>query len=144
MHEVKEEHRARWGGRRRASMAGRANSGEALVRAVSEASACAAAAVWVRKQMGWRRGRQTRRGGCRRDRRGTGATGVQAVSDDDGVRTSGRRALRPVGRDAARRAGADSGHGGRAGRPVLLGRKGSGGPLRKIKGIFFLFLNKQN
>ena len=91
-----------------------------------------------------RRGRQTRRGGCRRDRRGAGATGVHAVSDDDGVRTHDRRALRLVGRDAARRVGADSGYGGRPGRPVLLGQKGSGGPLRKIKGFFFLFLNKQN
>jgi len=45
MHEVKEEHRARWGGRRRAGAAGTANSGEALVRAVLEASACAAAAA---------------------------------------------------------------------------------------------------
>jgi len=94
--------------------------------------------------MRWRRGRQTWHGGCRRDRRGAGATGVHAVSDDDGVRTRGRRALRLVGRGVARRAGADSGRGGRPGRPVLLGRKGSGGPLRKIKGFFFLFLNKQN
>ena len=53
--------------------------------------------------MRWRRGRQTRRGGCRRDRRGAGATGVHAVSDDDGARTHGRRALRPVGRDARER-----------------------------------------
>ena len=32
MHEVKEEHKARWGGRRRAGAAETANSGEALVR----------------------------------------------------------------------------------------------------------------
>ena len=36
---MKEEHRARWGGRRRAGAAGTANSGEALVRAVAEVSA---------------------------------------------------------------------------------------------------------
>jgi len=63
--------------------------------------------------MRWRRGRQTRRGGCRRDRRGAGATGVHAVSDDDGVRTRGRRALRLVGRGARERtAGAEAGRAG--------------------------------
>ena len=65
------------------------------------------------KQMRWRRGRQTRRGGCRRDRRGTGATGVHAMSDDDGVRTRGRRALRLVRRGARERtAGAEAGRAG--------------------------------
>ena len=67
------------------------------------------------KQMRWRRGRQTRHGGCRRDRRGAGATGVHAVSDDDGVRTRGRRALRHVGRGARERmAGAEAGQAGAA------------------------------
>ena len=67
------------------------------------------------KQMRWRRGRQTWRGGCRHDRRGAGATGVHAVSDDDGVRTRGRRALRPVGRNARERmAGAEAGRAGSA------------------------------
>jgi len=67
------------------------------------------------KQMRWRRGRQTRRGGCRRDRRGAGATGVHAVSDDDGVRTRGHRALRPVGRGARERtAGAEASRAGSA------------------------------
>ena len=37
MHEVKEEHRARWGGRRRAGAPGTANSSEVLVRAMLEA-----------------------------------------------------------------------------------------------------------
>jgi len=50
MHEVKEEHKARWGGRRRAGATGTANSSEALVRAVLEASACAAAAVRARSK----------------------------------------------------------------------------------------------
>ena len=96
-------------------MTRQANSGEALVWAVAEASACAAATVRVRKQMGWRRGRQTRRGGCRRGRRGAGATGVHAVSDDDGVRTRGRRALWPVGRGVRERtAGAEAGRAGSA------------------------------
>ena len=66
-------------------------------------------------KMRWRRGRQTRRGGCRRDRRGAGATGVHAVSDDDGVRTRVRRALWPIGRGARERtAGAEAGRAGSA------------------------------
>ena len=55
--EVEAEHGVRWGSRRRARAAGTANSGEALVRAVAEASVCATAAVRARKQMRWRRGR---------------------------------------------------------------------------------------
>jgi len=70
---------------------------------VAEASVCVAAAVRARKQMRWRRGRQTWRGGCRCDRRGAGATAVHAGSDGDGVQTRGRRALRPVGRDTRER-----------------------------------------
>ena len=44
-----------------------------------------------------------RRGGCKRDRRGAGATGVHAGSDGDGVWTRGRRVLRPVGRGTRER-----------------------------------------
>jgi len=91
-----------------------ANSGEALVRAVlvGERMRCCCCCP-SEKQMRWRRGRQTRRGGCRRDRRGAGATGVHAVSDDDGVRTRGRQALRPVGHGAREwTAGAEAGRAG--------------------------------
>ena len=63
--------------------------------------------------MRWRRGRQTWRGGCKRDRRGAGATGVHAGSDGDGVRTRGRRALPPVGRGTRERErGAEAGQAG--------------------------------
>ena len=56
VHEVEAELLARWSGRRRAVVAGRANSGEAPVRAVAEASArvlcyCAAAGE-VERQVG--------------------------------------------------------------------------------------------
>ena len=71
------------------------------------------------KQKRWRRGRQTRRGDCRRDRRGAGTIGVHAVSDDDGVRTRGRRALR-LG--AARRGAPERTAGSEAGRAGLCCR----------------------
>jgi len=90
------------------------------------------------KQMRWRRGRQTRRGGCRRDRRGTGATGVHAVSDDDGVRTRGRRALWLVGHGAAHGSGQRARR--QAGPACAAGPKGKRRPAKENK-MIFLFIS---
>ena len=79
-----------------------------------------------------------RRGGCKRDRRGAGATGVHAVSDDDGVRTRGRRALRLVGRGAAHGSGQRARR--QAGPACSVGPKRKRRPTKENNRIFLFIL----